>query len=57
MRYVESCAECCKFGGNRTICLFMMPYVFLKRAADGGHVLAMLKLGYELMQDEDHGYE
>ena len=34
----------------------LMPYVFLKRAADGGHVLAMLKLGYELMQDEDHGF-
>ena len=34
----------------------LVPYVFLKRAADGGHVLAMLKLGYELMQDEDHGF-
>ena len=23
MRYVESCADCRKFGGNRTICLYM----------------------------------
>ena len=34
----------------------LFPYVYLKRAADGGHVLAMLKLGYELMKDEDHGF-
>ena len=34
----------------------LVPYVWLKRSADGGHVLAMLKLGYELMKDEDHGF-